>query len=240
MAWTKAKTAIVAGACVLLAAGTTTIATITVTISAHTEMVVQGKTESEWIKSIVYFGDDKQRQVWYSLGPEGVKMLIRALNSSTNDHPTRTCAASVLNQFGNYEKEYVPEVISLLKTEKDEGVRALELGCFEGPIQKMSESGAKSKFGNSELDDRSLNSRDSGVRNNALVALQYYPDRAEAVVPLMVKALQDPIPGVRVMAVTALHKIDPCKTPAGLTWWQSSRVALPILRATCRAQTTMR
>jgi HEAT repeat protein len=37
----------------------------------------------------------------------------------------------------------------------------------------------------------------------------YYPNQADAVVPLMVNALQDPIPGVRLMAVKALNKGDP-------------------------------
>jgi HEAT repeat protein len=47
------------------------------------------------------------------------------------------------------------------------------------------------------------------VRNNALVLLQYYPGQSEVVIPHMVKALQDSSPGVRVMAVKALEKIDP-------------------------------
>ena len=203
MAWTKMKMAIVSGAVVLLAAGTTTVA---IKVIHERPMVVQGKTESEWIKSIVYFGDDKQTKLWRSLGPKGIQMLVRALKSPTNDHPTRMCAASLLDQLGNNAKSAIPEIINLLKTEKDDGVRAIELGYFEGPIERMDEKEKTALF--PEL-LRAMQSEDSSVRNNSLVALQYYPHQADIVIPLMVKALQDPIPGVRVMAIKALNNVDP-------------------------------
>jgi len=41
------------------------------------------------------------------------------------------------------------------------------------------------------------------------VALQYYTDQKETVVPLIVNALQDPASGVRLMAAQALDQIDP-------------------------------
>ncbi|MGA2854322.1 MAG: sigma-70 family RNA polymerase sigma factor, partial [Verrucomicrobiota bacterium] len=203
MAWTKMKMAIVSGAVVLLAAGTTTVA---VKVIQERPMVVQGKTESEWIKSIVYFGDDKQTKLWRSLGPKGIQMLVRALKSPTNDHSTRMCAASLLDQLGNNAKSAIPEIINLLKTEKDDGVREIELGYFEGPIERMDEKEKAALF--PEL-LRGLQSENSSVRNNSLVALQYYPNQSDIVIPLMVKALQDPIPGVRVMAIKALNKVDP-------------------------------
>src|SRR5262249_32915255 len=49
----------------------------------------------------------------------------------------------------------------------------------------------------------------SGVRNNAIVALRYYPEQAQVVVPVMEKALQDPNPNVGRLAADALKRIDP-------------------------------
>jgi len=88
-------------------------------------------------------------------------------------------------------------------------VRALELGCFEIPIKTMPE-GQKAELFPELL--RAIESEDSSVRNNALVALQYYSSQKETVVPLIVNALQDPDPVVRMMTVRALVKIDPQNT----------------------------
>jgi HEAT repeat protein len=203
MAWTKMKMAIVSGAVVLLAAGTTTVA---VKVIQERPMVVQGRTESEWINSIVYFGDDKQTKLWRSLGPKGIQMLVRALKSPTNDHPTRMCAASLLDQLGNNAKSAIPEIINLLKTEKDDGVREIELGYFEGPIERMDEKEKAALF--PEL-LRAMQSEEPSVRNNSLVDLQYYPNQSDIVIPLMVKSLHDSDSHVRLMAVKALNKVDP-------------------------------
>jgi HEAT repeat protein len=199
MAWTKVKMAIVVASGLILATG------VSVVVVEKTGLV-QGKTESEWIKSIVYFGDSNQTKLWHSLGPKGIKMLTRALKSPTNDHPTRMCAASLLNQLGNDAKSAIPELINLLKTEKDDSVRAIELGYFEGIIQGMEEKEKAALF--PEL-LRAMQSEDAGVRNNALVLLQFYPNQTDTVVPLMVKSLQDSNPQVRLMTVKTLNKVDP-------------------------------
>ena len=214
MAWTKIKTTIVGGAVVLLAAGTTTVA---VKVIQERPMVVQGKTESEWINSIVYNGDDNQRRLWHSLGPNGIKMLLRAMRpppdglteeQASASRQTRMGAAFLLSQLGDYKEDTsaVPYVIRLLKTEKEDRVRSIEISYFEMPIQSMSEKDKAALL--PEL-IRSVQSSNSTERNNALVALQYYSSQKETVVPLIVNALQDPAPVVRMMAVRALDKIDP-------------------------------
>ena len=197
MAWTKMKTAIVSGAVVLLAAGTTTVA---VKVIHERPMVVQGRTESEWIKSIVYNGDDNQRKLWHSLGPKGIKMLVRAMKPPADglteekanaSRDTRARAASLLCQMGDNKEDItaVPDVIHLLKTEKNGTVRGLELGYFEMPIQTMSEKDKTALF--PELIP-SLQSSDMTERNNALVALQYYQNQKETVVPLILQCLARP------------------------------------------------
>ena len=210
MAWTKAKVAIGAVAGLVLA---TSVSVVVI----QKDSLIQGKTESEWIKSIVYNGDDKQRKLWHSLGPRGIRMLVRAMKPPPDglaeeqaiaNRKTRMCAADLLCQLADNreDRSAVSDVIKLLQTEKDDSVRGLELGYFEMPIQTMSEKDKAALL--PEL-IRSLGRDHSGERNNALVALQYYANQKETVVPLTVKAMQDPISGVRVMAVKALNHLDP-------------------------------
>ena len=145
IAWTKAKAIIVTGAVALLAAGTTTVV---VKVVQERPMVVQGKTESDWIASIVYNGDDKQRKLWHSLGPKGIQMLLRAMKpppdglteeQASASRQTRMGAAFLLCQLGDYKEDTsaIPYVIKLLKTEKEDRVRSIEISYFEMPIQSM-------------------------------------------------------------------------------------------------------
>ncbi len=182
MAWAKAKAIVVTSAAVLLAAGTTTVA---VKVIQNRPIVIQGRSESEWIKSIVYSDDDNQRTLWHSLGPKGIQMLVRAMKPPPDgldqeqaiaSRDTRMRAADLLCQLGDYQEDtsavpFVLFVIKLLQTEKDGGVRGIELGYFEMPIQRMSERDKAALF--PEL-LHGLNSNDTSERNNALVVLQYY------------------------------------------------------------------
>ena len=222
MAWTKMKTAIVACAVVLLGTGTTTVV---VKVIDERPMIVQGKTESEWINSIVYNGDDNQTKLWHSLGSKGIEMLIRALKTPPNEqneelaHNSRFIrmdAGSLLCDLANYypqsvidAKNAIPELINLLKTrenERDQRVRAIELACFETPIQSMDD---KEKAVLLPVLLRAMQSTDATVRNNALGVLQNYPNQKDTVVPLIVNALHDPEMAIRLEAVRALNKIDP-------------------------------
>jgi RNA polymerase sigma factor (sigma-70 family) len=222
MAWSKVNTLIVASAVVLLAAGSTSVV---VKIIDERPMVVQGKTESEWINSIVYNGDDNQRKRWHSLGPKGIKMLVRALQTPPNEQNeelahnsriTRMNAGSLLCDLANYYpqsaadfKSAIPKLINLLETrenESDQRVRQIELACFETPIQSMDD---KEKAALLPVLFRAMQSTDATVRNNALGALQYCPNQKEIVAPVIVNALQDPVPTVRMVAVKALNQVDP-------------------------------
>jgi len=48
-----------------------------------------------------------------------------------------------------------------------------------------------------------------GLRNNAALALKYYREDAQVVAPVLVKALQDPAPYVRLIVAEALNRLDP-------------------------------
>ena len=213
MAWTKAKAVIVTSVVLLIAAGTTAI---TVKVIENRPVMIQGKTESEWINSIVYRGDDEQRKLWHSFGPRGIKMLVRAMRPQVEElneeqkianRKTRMSAADLLSQLTIFP-EYisaVPDVIQLLRIEKDGSVRGIELAYFEIPMKSMTEKNKRALF--PELLS-ALNSNDASERNNALVLLQYYDNQKNTVVPLIVNALRDSHPTVRMMAVKVLDKID--------------------------------
>jgi hypothetical protein len=199
MAWTKAKMAVAVASALILTTG----ATVVIVQSTNP---MRGKTESQWIKSIVYFGDENQTKLWRSFGPKGVHMLVRALRSPIYDRAAHLSVASLIDQLGDDAKSAIPDLIIQLKIENEEDVRSLELAYFEVPIQRLPESQKMALF--PELLN-AMQSQNANVRNNALVALQYYPSQAETVIPLMVKSLQDASPVVRLMAVKALHQVDP-------------------------------
>jgi HEAT repeat protein len=163
-------------------------------------------TESELIKSVTYWGDDDQLKKWRAFGPRGIQTLLKALQSPDYNHSTRMCVASLLSQLKQDAKNAIPEIVSLLKIEKDDSVRGILLGYFEGQMQEVGERERSEMF--PEL-IRALENSNGSVRNNALILLQHYTSQTEEVISLIVKALQDSSPGVRLMAVKALEKIDP-------------------------------
>jgi HEAT repeat protein len=48
-----------------------------------------------------------------------------------------------------------------------------------------------------------------GLRNNAALALRFYPEQREAITPVLEKALKDTAPQVRLLAADALNRIAP-------------------------------
>ena len=54
-----------------------------------------------------------------------------------------------------------------------------------------------------------MNDKDDRPRSQAAIALAYYPQQAEVVVPALVKALQDSYSEARISAAVALNRLDP-------------------------------
>ncbi|MBL9134555.1 MAG: HEAT repeat domain-containing protein [Verrucomicrobiales bacterium] len=50
---------------------------------------------------------------------------------------------------------------------------------------------------------------DYGLRNNAALALRFYPEEREVVVPVLTTALSDRVPIVQIAAAEALHRVAP-------------------------------
>ncbi|HWW01353.1 MAG TPA: HEAT repeat domain-containing protein [Candidatus Acidoferrum sp.] len=201
--------------------------------------LIHGKTEAAWIKSLDYDGDSAETERWRALGPQGIQMLVHALNAGNgpwesryarvwptlrpvlrrwlptpvNSYPTRMCAVRMLNRLGTDAKSAFPAMVQALRRERTDGVRMSILGCFnfeKDILRGMNKEKAELL---PELIG-AMQSRDWGVRNNAALALGNYPDRAE-VVPVLLKALNDPAVNVRSVASLALYQAAPqaCAKP---------------------------
>lgn len=197
------------------------------------DKVFHGKRDSEWIKGITYFEDEAQLKQWRALGPDGLHLLARtldrgrfyrkayrwmmprlpgALNSRlyrllpnpANAHSTRMCVISLLGHLGKDAKPVEPAIARALNDD-DSGVRQIALGCYEELLNVMGEEEKAARLPAFLL---ALQDSDSGIRNNAAVALWFYPGQGRMVVPPLVNALQDPVPAVRLLSAKALAHID--------------------------------
>jgi hypothetical protein len=197
------------------------------------ERLLRGKPESEWIKSINYYGDDDQLRSWRALGPDGLHLLARALDRGrfyrkayrwimprlpgpvnaflyprlpkpSDSHSKRMCVISLLSQLGKDAKPVEPAIARAL-SDDDPGVRLSALGCYEQLLSAMEE---KEKLARLPEFLRAMQDADSGIRNNAAVALRWYSGHAPTVVPVLVKALHDPYIPVRMQVARALARVD--------------------------------
>ena len=221
MAWTKMSTALAVATAVVLTTGVSVVV-------IKNDHLIQGKTEDEWIKSIVYRYDVEQIQRWQSLGPRGIRMLTRALLSPANDRETRMNVANLLcleindaynshfeairtrspdplARWQSNVKSALPALLQSLHTEKHDDVRAIVLGCFEDLPPDLDEKDI-APFVPEFL--RAVTNRNLAVRNNALVALGHHPGQAQVMDPVLVAALHDPEACVRLQAANVLAHVD--------------------------------
>jgi hypothetical protein len=124
--------------------------------------------------------------------------------------------SSIINLLSRLDKEAklaaAPAVARAMKSE-DRGVRQIAIGFFndtedENALLNQLDPKLKRKL----LPDfiRAMqDAADWGLRNNAALALRYYPEQAQVVAPVLVKALQDSVPAVRLLAAVALNRVDP-------------------------------
>ncbi len=208
-------------------------------------LLFHGKPESVWIKSIVYNGGQEQTKLWRDFGPEGVRVLTRALDradrvsrwertysrayqriaprlprflagwlpavKSDSTYSTRMRLVDLLSRLGNDAQSATPAMVRALN-DGVSGVRQIAISFF-----------TRSKGGNVRLNlmpekerrkllpefVRLVQDRESGVRNNAALALGIYPEQREVVAPVLVKALQDPDPQVRMCVAESLNRVAP-------------------------------
>ncbi len=198
------------------------------------EAVLRGKPESEWIKSIKYNGDDAQTQQWRELGPDGLRLLAgtldrgrlyrktyrwimprlpgvlsrplsRRLPAPADAHSTRMCVIDLLSRLGKDAKPVEPAIARALDDD-DAGVRLSALGCYESGLLEV--IGEKDKAARLPAFLRAMQDSDWAIRNNAAVALWFYPGQTQVVVPVLITALRDSDIHVRLLAAKALVHMD--------------------------------
>lgn len=125
---------------------------------------------------------------------------------------TRMRVVSLLSSLGKDAQGAVPAMARALKDE-DESVRAIAITFFsdtEGEDALLNQMPVLQKRKLLPEFIRALGSgRNWGLRNNAALALKYYPEEREMVVPALTNALSDPMPQVRIVAAESLHRVDP-------------------------------
>lgn len=123
----------------------------------------------------------------------------------------RATVLDLLEQMGRDAWPVWRSVAHLL-TDEDDVVRQLAINYFianDGQFLKEKLPEKKKLLPLFIQNLRDTNSANWGLRNNAAVALKYYPDHAAIAAPALAKALQDSVPQVRIRAAEALHRLDP-------------------------------
>jgi hypothetical protein len=138
-----------------------------------------------------------------------VRLLPAPRMDFTRD--TRLNVVRLLSRLSKDAESATPVMVRALKDE-DHSVRQIAITFFtsgedEHSLLNQMEPRAKRDLLPEFV--RAMQDANWGVRNNAAVALRYYPEEAPVVVPVLVKALQDPDPRVRRLAATALRRVDP-------------------------------
>lgn len=146
-----------------------------------------------------------------SILPGGVMGLLPAPRDDVT-YRTRMNIIGLLSGLGKDAQMAVPAMARALRDETA-GVQMLAINFFtdtEGEDALLNQLPDEEKRRHlPDFVSAIENSRDWGVRNNAAVALSYYPDEREVVVPVLANALSDPVPTVRLVAARALHRVAP-------------------------------
>lgn len=202
----------------------------------------RGKPESYWIEHLSY-RDEEQVKQWREFGPDGVRVLVRALDGANRPtdrlyrnlyrksgrllmrvlpaprmdltRTTRMNVVDLLSRLSKDAKLATPAMARALNDE-DPSVRQIAITFFTGGEDEnclLNQMEARAKRDLLPAFTRAMQDSHEGLRNNAAIALRYYPDQAEIVVPILTRALQDPAPKVRQLAAEALKRIDPAAAP---------------------------
>src|SRR5438034_1782524 len=209
------------------------------------DLLCHGKHESVWIKSIVYNGGEEQTKLWRDFGPEGIRVLTRALDradrvsrwertyvrayqriaprlprflagwlpavKSDSTYSTRMCLVDLLSRLGNDAQSATPAMIRALN-DGASGVRMIAISFFtwgEDENARLNLMPEKEKRKLLPEFVRLMQDGESGVRNNAAIALRYYAGQREVVGPVLAKATQDAVPQVRMCASESLNRVAP-------------------------------
>ena len=157
----------------------------------------------------------RYRSIYEGLGkflPNGCMRLLPTPPPKTVGG-TRHIVADLLCRMGKDAYPAWPAVARALSDE-DPWVRARAISYFTYPENEgafLNQMPANEKKKLLPLFIRAV--EDGGwcwnVRNNAALALKYYPEEAQLIAPPLVKALKDSSPYVRLRSADALNRVDP-------------------------------
>ncbi len=201
------------------------------------DSLFRGKPESEWIKNLKY-GDDQQVKEWQAYGEEGVQVLIRGLERANHPgerayrrvnvrlptflrqwlpapkrdstQSTRECLVSLLSSLGSDAKSATQVLIRTARNDEADSVRQSAIGYFiwsRGLLDQLPASEKKALM--PALIRAIQDAGNWGLRENAAIALKYFPEHRDVVAPVLVKALQDSETKVRLSAAEALNRVAP-------------------------------
>lgn len=195
-----------------------------------------GRLESVWVKEISYDENAEQTKLWQSFGPDGVRVLARALEKGNRplDRLYRNNyqrMVHVLPGFlgrklpvpndtsrpirmcaGSLLCRLGPETKAALPAftralkDRGEGVRMIALNWFDQRLPDLTEREKQEVLPKLIV---AMGDRNAGVRNNTANALGHFPAERGIVVPVLAKALQDESPDVRMCVAESLYHLDP-------------------------------
>ncbi|MDB6040096.1 MAG: domain containing protein [Verrucomicrobiales bacterium] len=126
---------------------------------------------------------------------------------------TRECLVSLLWSLGSDARSAASVMIGTVINDESDGVRQSAIGYFNSsgdensPLNRLTAEEKKELLPG--LIRAIQDTGNWGLRNNAALTLKYYPEQREVVGPVLVKALQDSQPYVRLYAAEALNRVDP-------------------------------
>lgn len=199
----------------------------------------RGKLETEWINELKYHDDDQVKewrgygeegvQVLirgleraYRPGERAYRNFYRKMPWIVSrwlpwpkqdvDRAKRMTILALLSNLGSDAKSAVP-VVSRMLNDDDGGVLQLAISFFTSSEDEkctLNQLPPAQKKRLLPLFIRAMQNKTfAGARNNAAIALRFYPEQKEIVAPVLVKALQDTEPAVRLLAADALWHVDP-------------------------------
>jgi hypothetical protein len=125
----------------------------------------------------------------------------------------RQCVVSLLSSLGNDSKSAVPVMIWTATNDEADAVRQSAITYFNSSedensiVNKLPPNQKKALL--PALIRAIQDPVNWGLRNNAALALRYYPEQRDIVAPVLITALQDAEPHVRLLAAEALNRVSP-------------------------------
>lgn len=203
------------------------------------DRLFRGKPESEWIKNVKTGDDQVVKEwrdygeegvqvlirglekakppggMYRRLNQRLPYFLKRWLPSPEPDSTriTRECLVWLLSRLGNDAKSAAPIIIWTAGNDEADSVRFGAIGYFNtggGENCLVNQLPANQKTALLPVLIRAMqDAGNNSLRHNTSILLKYFPEHRDVLAPILVNALQDPEPYVRLYAAEALNRVAP-------------------------------